>query len=169
MKSMLVLLCGVLVVHCCGCEFLSGGEELMMAHERAEMLRAQAAGLRKDAGDYALLIEKSEAELKPHQIRQEALLERRAALDERIAQLKARQEKLPPAEAKELDTTLARYADEREALSSKVDDETIKIRHIQQHVEKQRQILDACLYHAEESEQEALRIEQYSQEHAQQK
>ncbi len=169
MKRIVVLLGGALALCCSGCKFLSGGEELIMVGERVQALRAQAAGLRKDAADYALLVQRSEEQIKSHQIRLDALLQRRGALDKRIESLQARKETLPPAQAKELDVTLARYADEREALSARIDAETIQIRTLQQHAEEQRATYNAYLYRAQQSEREALQIEQYALEQAQQK
>jgi len=156
--AMVLLLCS----YACA-PFLEQGSPARI-RDRAEELRGEAAGLRKDANECALVIERLQAQLETHQARLDGLVPRLEALDEHILTLKDRQFRLPPDEARELDVTLMRYADERAALSAQIADESTEMLALERQIASQRHLLAAYLRRAERREQAALRLDERAAE-----
>ncbi len=161
MKRILALLAIVCLFCSYACRPVWDVRDPEQIRERAEVMRAEAAGFRKDAQDYKALVERSEQQLRGPRTRLEMLRESRKELDERVADLKSRKRALPREEAKKLDITLSRYADKRAALSAKIDDERIRIRILKDQIREQGGIRSAHLKQARRKEREATRLDSY--------
>jgi len=127
--------------------------------ERARALKTEAAALRKDAEDYAALLERSGDTLKAHEVKLRAARRRKAELDGRVASLRKQQADASQDEARRLGVTLSRYETEAAAVQAKIDDELVRIRHVKGQMEWQAWVRQTYLQQAARREKEAAELE----------
>lgn len=146
-----------------GCTIITDTEDPAQLRSRAESLRARAAGRRKSAREYEVLLDRSGGQMELYQTRLEVYRERRAELAQRLEELRTRQSDLSPQEGERLDPNIRNYEDELAATRAKLDEQLIRIRRLRNQMEHQSGLRRSLLYKARELEAEARRLEKYAQ------
>jgi chromosome segregation ATPase len=144
------------------CILVTDVQEPKQLRNRAETLRAKAAGLRKSAREYEILMGKTRDQIELYETRMEIFEGRRGRLRERLEELRIEKAESSPQEARKLQPTISNYQGELEAVQAKVGEQRSRLNELRSHLEKQRRLKDAFLQKARAREAEARRLEEYA-------
>jgi chromosome segregation ATPase len=161
MSRLFVSAAVVLAMCLSGC-MITDVEDPEQLRDRAETLRARAAGLRKSAREYDVLLERSQQRLSSYETRLAAHRKRRARIEERIDELRTEKSKLSPQEAEDLQPTIRNYLDERAATQAKIDEQLTNIQRLKAQMQQQRWLKKSYLKKARDREAEARRLDEYA-------
>lgn len=162
MSRLFVSAAVIVLMFATGCTMITDVKDPDQLRARAETLRTRAAGSRKSAREYDVLLEKSQEQTELYQTRLEAYRKQRAELHKRIEELRIEKSDLSPQEAERLEPTIRNYVDERAAVQAKLDEQLIRIRRLKNQIEHQRSVRNTHLRKARKREEEARRLEKYA-------
>jgi len=164
MRSLMALAavaCAVCAYGCMGAYELQTPVDI---GQQVTMLRSEAVGLRKDARDYELLVQKSKDAQHGHQIRLDAQNAKKIELDKRLQALQVEKIGAKPEQAEKTDRLIARYQGQMDTVLAQADGEKICMRCLEEQIKAQQNYRQALLTTADDREQAALRLEAYAKE-----
>jgi len=164
MKRLMALAAVGCLLWAWGCESTFDLQNPVAFERRITVLRSEAVGFRKEAGDYALLLEQSKKDLQSRQVRLDSMVQKKLELDKHIRSLEADKFRAKGEEAARIERTIELYKGRKQTATAQVASERVYITNIEDQTKAQEGLRQAFLRMAEQRERAALRLQRYAEE-----
>ncbi|MFW5915148.1 MAG: hypothetical protein ACOCTQ_01610 [Planctomycetota bacterium] len=152
------------IVTLSGCSLISDTQDPDRLYDRAETLEAQAAGHRRRAREYEILIKNTRKHAKFARRRIDIHTGRKEDAEKRIEELREEKRQATPQEARQLESLLTKYTDERDALQANIDDYRTRLKRLEGELSQQKNMEDSFMEDARKAEEEAERMREHARE-----